>query len=148
VLYTAIFIIPTFLCSFSRTLDKLSRLSVPSIISTLVAGIVGMAFASIGPAPDQSISITLGPTFVNAFISITNPVFAYAGHLTFFILISEMKNPSDAMKAAYVSQVCATTFYTVFAIVSHYYLGDGVASPSFSSLPAVWQRSASQSRTS
>ena len=30
----------------------------------------------------------------------------------FFILISEMKRPQDAMKAAYTLQGFATTFYT------------------------------------
>jgi hypothetical protein len=60
----------------------------------------------------------------------------------FFILISEMRNPKDAMKAAFVLQGFATTFYTVFAIVTHWYLGDGVASPSFSSLPVNWQKAA------
>lgn len=53
-----------------------------------------------------------------------------------------MKNPRDAMKAAYVLQIFATTFYVVFAIVTYYYLGDGVASPSFSSLPIKWQKAA------
>jgi hypothetical protein len=51
-----------------------------------------------------------------------------------------MRNPRDAMKAAYVLQIFATTFYVIFAIVTHWYLGDGVASPSFSSLPEKWQK--------
>jgi hypothetical protein len=60
----------------------------------------------------------------------------------FFILISEMRNPKDAMKAAYTLQIFATTYYAVFAIVTHWYLGDGVVSPSFSSLPPVWAKAA------
>lgn len=58
----------------------------------------------------------------------------------FFILISEMRQPHDAMKAAYTLQIFATTFYTVFAIVTYYYLGPAVLSPSFSSLPIIWQK--------
>jgi hypothetical protein len=141
-LYTGIFTIPVLLCSFPRTLDRLSWLSVPAVISILIAGIVGMIGAGINPLPDRVVSATLQPTFINAFVSVTNPVFAYAGHFMFFILISEMRNPHDAMKAAYVLQGFATTYYTVFAIVTHYYLGDGVLSPSFSSLPPVWQKAA------
>jgi hypothetical protein len=141
-LYTGIFAIPTLLFSFPRTLDKLSWLCIPSVISILVAGIVGMIGAGISPTEGRTITLFAHPTFVNAFVSVTNPVFAYAGHFMFFILISEMKNPKDAMKAAYVLQFFATSFYVVFAVVTHYYLGDGVMSPSFLSLPTKWQKAA------
>jgi hypothetical protein len=141
-LYTGIFAIPTFICSFPRTLDRLSWISIPSVISILIAGIVGMIGAGVNPIDGRTVSLTNSQTFVNAFGSVANPVFAYAGHFMFFILISEMRNPKDAMKAAYVLQAFATTFYTVFAIVEHWYLGDGVASPSFLSLPPRWQKAA------
>jgi hypothetical protein len=35
----------------------------------------------------------------------------------FFILISEMKQPADAMKAAWCLQGFSTLFYTIFAVV-------------------------------
>jgi hypothetical protein len=159
-LYTGIFAIPTLLFSFPRTLDRLSWLCIPSVLSILVAGLIGMIGAGINPTEDRTTSLFLSPSFNTAFVSITNPVFAYAGHFMvtppplfvsqqisrkanppqFFILISEMRNPRDAMKAAYVLQIFATTFYVIFAIVTHWYLGDGVASPSFSSLPEKWQK--------
>src|SRR5689334_1897381 len=60
----------------------------------------------------------------------------------FFILISEMKDPRGAMKAAYTLQTFATVFYVVFAIVMYWYIGSGVASPAFSSLPPVWAKAA------
>ena len=141
-LYTGIFTIPTLLCSFPRTLDRLSWLSVPSVLSILVAGIVGMIGAGVEPAPERTISVAAPSSFYTAFISITNPVFAYAGHFMFFILISEMRRPTDAMKAAYTLQSFATTFYTVFAVVSYVYLGSGVLSPSFSSLGVKWAKAA------
>jgi hypothetical protein len=141
-LYTGIFTIPTLIFSFPRTLDRLSWLSVPSVFSILIAGIIGMIGAGINPLDGRTTSLFLQPTFVNAFVSVTNPVFAYAGHFMFFILISEMRTPRDAMKAAYTLQIFATTYYTVFAIVTHWYLGNGVLSPSFSSLPPVWAKAA------
>lgn len=101
-----------------------------------------MVGAGLHPAPDRQIDITKTTSFYAAFISITNPVFAYAGHFMFFILISEMKEPRDAMKAAYTLQGFATTFYAIFAIVTYVYLGNGVASPSFSSLDTVWAKAA------
>ncbi|KAF9469307.1 transmembrane amino acid transporter [Collybia nuda] len=139
-LYTGIFAIPTLVFSLPRTLDRLSWLSVPSVISILVAGIVGMVAAGINPVPNRVIDVAVSSDFTTAFFSITNPVFAYAGHFMFFILISEMRNPQDAMKAAYTLQIFATAFYTVFAIVTYFYIGSTVASPSFSSLPPVWAK--------
>lgn len=92
-LYTGIFAIPTLICALPRTLDRLSWLSVPSVISIIIAGIVGMVGAGI-EFPLANISNAVTTTFVTAFISVTNPVFSYAGHFMFFILISEMKHPT------------------------------------------------------
>lgn len=141
-LYAGIFAIPTLICSFPRTLDRLSWLSIPAVFSILIAALVAMIGAGVAPAPDRTISAAKSSDFYTAFVSITNPVFAYAGHFMFFILISEMRRPQDAMKAAYTLQGVATTFYVVFAIVTYVYLGDAVASPSFSSLSPKWMKAA------
>jgi amino acid permease len=141
-LYTGIFAIPTMIFSMPRTLDKLSWMSVPSVISIIVAGLVGMIGAGLNPVPGRVLDVVRASDFTTAFISITNPVFSYAGHFMFFILISEMKDPRGAMKAAYTLQGFATGFYIVFAIVMYYYIGSGVASPAFSSLPPVWAKAA------
>ena len=140
-LYTGIFAIPTLICSLPRTLDRLSWLSTPSVISIIVAGIVGMIGAGIN-FPVADFSIAMKTDFVTAFISVTNPVFAYAGHFMFFILISEMKHPEHAMRSAWVLQIFATVFYVVFAVVLYIYVGPTVASPAFSSLPPKWAKAA------
>lgn len=137
-----IFAIPTLICSFPRTLDNLSWISIPSVLSIMIAGIVGMVGAGIHPVVGREISVTVPATFYSAFISITNPVFAYAGHFMFFIMVSEMKRPQDAMKAAYTLQGFATVFYTVFAAVVYYYIGNDVASPAFTSLDPKWMKAA------
>ncbi|KAF6797532.1 transmembrane amino acid transporter [Colletotrichum musicola] len=141
-LYTGIFAIPMLICSFPRTMDQLSWLCIPSVISILVAGIVGMVGAGLYPAADRHVSVVVSSDFYTAFIAITNPVFAYAGHFMFFILMSEMRRPQDAMKAAYALQGFATTFYALFAAVCYVYLGEGVASPAFSSLEPRWAKAA------
>lgn len=79
-LYTGIFAVPTLICSFPRTLDKLSWISVPSVISILVAGVVGMVGAGIHPVEGRTISVTRQSNFVDAFVSLTNPIFSFAGH--------------------------------------------------------------------
>ncbi|KAI1424753.1 transmembrane amino acid transporter [Xylaria sp. FL1777] len=71
---------------------------------------------------------------------ITNPVFAYAGHFMFFILISEMRRPQDAMKAAWVLQITATSLYVVFAVVTYWYIGSEVSSPSLLSLSPLFSK--------
>ncbi|KAI4165221.1 MAG: hypothetical protein LQ342_001089 [Letrouitia transgressa] len=131
-LYTGIFAIPTLLCSLPRTLDNLSWLSIPSVLCIIVAGIVGLIGAGLHPIPDwqNSFDVVRQESFVKAFISITNPVFAYAGHFM------------HAMRAAYVLQIFATTFYALFASITYVYLGPDVASPSFSSLPLKWSKAA------
>jgi hypothetical protein len=101
-----------------------------------------MAGAGANPAPVHVVAIARSSDFYSAFLAITAPVFSYAGHFMFFILISEMKNPADARKAAWVLQIFATTFYIVFTIVMYYYLGPSVASPAFSSLPPKWAKAA------
>lgn len=138
--FTGIFAAATTLFSFPRTLGDLSWLSVLGGASIIIAGIVGMAGAGAMPVEPGNIAITVATDFTSAFISITNPVFAYAGHFMFFILISEMKRPQDAMKAAWTLQIVATTFYIVFAIVTHWYIGAGVSSPSFLSLSPIWSK--------
>lgn len=51
-----------------------------------------------------------------------------------------MRRPQDAMKAAWVLQITATTLYIVFAVVSYWYIGSGVASPSLLSLSPLWSK--------
>ncbi|ETN37788.1 uncharacterized protein HMPREF1541_07411 [Cyphellophora europaea CBS 101466] len=140
-IYTGIFAVPTFLVSLFRTLDHLSLLSVLACIGILAAGIVGMAGAGAISSP-QPIETAKPSDFYHAFLAITNPVFSYAGHFMFFILISEMSQPKDAKKAAWTLQIFATTVYCVFAAVMYVYLGDGIASPAFSSLPSHWSKAA------
>ncbi|KAL9085725.1 MAG: hypothetical protein Q9165_007474 [Trypethelium subeluteriae] len=141
-LYTGIFTIPVLLGSFARTLDNLSWLGLLAVISMLMSGVVGMIGAGVDPSPQRHIDVALSSSFYEAFSSITNPVFAYAGHFMFFVLISEMRRPQDAMKAAYTLQAFATTFYVVFAVVMYVYLGPGVASPALSSLSPKWMKAA------
>lgn len=130
----------TLAMSFPRTLDYMSWFSVASCVSILVAGIIGMVGAGLNPTPGRTMNVVQSSSFFDAFISITNPVFAYAGHFMFFIMVSEMRKPQDAMKAAYTLQTFATTYYAVFAAVVYAFIGNNVASPAFSSLPPMWQK--------
>ncbi|RWA10229.1 hypothetical protein EKO27_g4864 [Xylaria grammica] len=140
VAFAGIFAVAVTLASFPRTLDSLGFLSIVGGISIVVAGIVALAGAGAVPINPGDIQIAVTSDFTSAFISITNPVFAYAGHFMFFILISEMKRPQDAMKAAYALQITATSLYVVFAVVSYWYIGSDVSSPSLLSLSPLFSK--------
>lgn len=138
--FTGIFAAAMTLFSFPRTLGNLGWLSAVGGASIIVAGLVGMAGAGAVPGNVGNTAITVSTDFTSAFISITNPVFAYAGHFMFFVLISEMRRPQDAMKAAWTLQIVATSFYITFAVVTYWYVGSGVSSPSFQSLSPLWSK--------
>ena len=138
VYFVLVFAAASVLIAAIRTMGNLRWLTVISCISIFVAALVGMIGAGLNPVADRVVVATVQNDFYNAFLSITSPVFSYAGHFLFFVLISEMRNPKDAMKAAWALQGFATVFYVVFAVVMYVYLGSEVASPAFSSLPPVW----------
>ncbi|KAF7339694.1 Amino acid transporter [Mycena sanguinolenta] len=112
-----IFSVATLLVALPRTLDRVGWLGLFSVALITISGVVAMIGAGINPVPGRVLSATISTSFFEAFLAITNPVFAYAGHFMFFILISEMKEPTDAMKAAWCLQGFSTLFYTVFAVV-------------------------------
>ncbi|OTB00424.1 hypothetical protein M426DRAFT_267655 [Hypoxylon sp. CI-4A] len=140
VAFAGIFTVAVAISSFPRTLNNISWLAITGGVSIIVAGIVAMVGAGVAPVDPGNVVITRASDFTTAFISITNPVFAYAGHFIFFILISEMKNPRDAMKAAWTLQIVATSLYIALAVVTYWYIGQGVLSPSFLSLNPLWSK--------
>lgn len=79
-LYTGIFAVPTLLCSLPRTFHGLSWISISSVLSIFIAGIVGMAAAGISSDPNRIVEVAVASDFYTAFVSITNPVFSFAGH--------------------------------------------------------------------
>lgn len=140
VYFALVFAAASFFLALPRTLGGVRWLAVVSCISITVAGVISMIGAGLHPVAGRTVVATVNSDFYTAFLSITNPVFSYAGHFLFFVLISEMERPEDAMKAAWTLQSFATTFYTVFAIVMYTLIGSDVASPAFSSLTPLWSK--------
>ncbi|KAF9821899.1 hypothetical protein IEO21_00329 [Rhodonia placenta] len=135
-----IFSVATLVMALPRTLGRLSWPGFISAATITLCGILAMVGAGVSPTPGRSLSATVPTTFYDAFLAITSPVFAYAGTFRFFILISEMHRPEDAMKAAWTLQVFATIFYAVFSVVVYCYIGPTVASPALLSLSPVWAK--------
>lgn len=75
--------------------------------------------------------------FVTAFNSVSNIVFAYAGHIAFFSFISEFRKPEDFPKALFTLQATDTSMYLIVAVVVYYYTGSEVDSPALGSADAL-----------
>ncbi|OBZ78790.1 putative acyltransferase CST26 [Grifola frondosa] len=154
----------TFLLALPRTLGRLSWLGLFSVMLISLYGILAMIGAGVGPTPGRIVVPTSPSNFYQAFLAITSPVFAYAvktslhmlrpsfshnpaGHFIygiskFFMLIAEMRQPQDAMKAsaAWVLQVFATVSYAIFSVVVYVYIRSTVASPALLSLQPIWSK--------
>lgn len=87
--------------------------------------------------PDPVVQATVTTPFASAFSSVTNIIFAFAGHVAFFTFISELKNPNDFPKALVVLQISDTVLYVIVAIVIYRYAGSEVASPALGSTATV-----------
>lgn len=72
-----------------------------------------------------------------AFLAIANVVFAYAGHVAFFTIFSELKDLRDFPKSLALLQFCKMVLYTVSAIVIYVFVGLGVASPALNSASSL-----------
>jgi len=72
-------------------------------------------------------------SFPKAFLSVTNIVFAYAGHVAFFSFISELKDPKQFPRALYTLQAIDTIMYIVVGVVVYRYGGMNVSSPALGS---------------
>lgn len=83
--FTGLFAAATFLCALPRTYDYLGWISMGSVGSIVVAGIVGMIGAGMHPVEkaEREVVAARSSDFQTAFFSITNPVFAYCGHFMF-----------------------------------------------------------------
>ncbi|KEF58484.1 uncharacterized protein A1O9_06410 [Exophiala aquamarina CBS 119918] len=116
-----------------RTLLKVSWLSCASFLSIVTAVVVTMAGVGEKNPAEGHFRATQAVPFASAFLSVSNIIFAYAGHVAFFSFISEMKNPKDFPKALVLLQVTDTGMYFLVAMVVYAYGGDDVDSPALGS---------------
>ncbi|KAB8291624.1 hypothetical protein EYC80_006424 [Monilinia laxa] len=68
-----------------------------------------------------------------AFLSVTNIVFAYGGHVGFFNFMAELHDPADFPKSLVMLQIVEIILYIVSAIVIYVYAGSAVESPALGS---------------
>ncbi|KAK5173159.1 uncharacterized protein LTR77_003281 [Saxophila tyrrhenica] len=121
-----------FLFTLPRTLKKVSYLSISSFVSIFSAVLITMVAIGI-ESPDPTVQVSTTVAFPTAFGSVTNIIFAYAGHVAFFSFISELKDPNDYPKALFMLQGWDISMYIVASLVIYRYGGPDVASPALSS---------------
>lgn len=68
-------------------------------------------------------------------MSVSNIILAFTGHIAYFAIISEMKEPRDFPKSLAMLQTVTITFYIVVAAVIYSYAGQTVRSPALGSAP-------------
>ena len=90
--------------------------------------------------PDPVVQATTKTDFASAFLSVTNIIFAYAGHVAFFSFISELKDPRDYPKALFMLQGWDIMMYVVASIVIYRYGGPDVESPSLGSTSPIVEK--------
>ena len=130
------------LFTLPRTLRHLSYYSIASFISIIGAVMITMIGVSITkPGITGAPTVRLWPRpglgFHEGFNSVSNMVFAYAGHVAFFTFISELRDPRDFPKALAFLQCSDISMYIITAVVVYYYAGENVASPALDSASAV-----------
>ena len=91
-------------------------------------------------APDPTVQVSTTVGFASAFGSVTNIIFAYAGHVAFFSFMSELEDPNQYMKALFTLQGADISLYLLAAIVIYRYGGPDVSSPSLGSTSPVVQK--------
>jgi amino acid permease len=99
-----------------------------------------MIGVGVDPAPNLAIVATKQTAFAKAFLSVTNIIFAYAGHVAFFSFISELRRPEEFPKALYLLQITDTILYIIVAVVVYRYTGADVKSPALGSTSPVVRR--------
>ncbi|OAG02500.1 amino acid transporter [Paraphaeosphaeria sporulosa] len=125
------------ICTLPRTLKKVSYLSIGSFISICGSVIVTMIAVGVQPSPKLHLDATRTIGFSAAFLSVTNIVFAYAGHVAFFSFISEFRDPREFPKALFLLQATDVSMYIVVATVIYRFTGQDVTSPALGSASNV-----------
>jgi hypothetical protein len=129
-----------FIFTLPRELGDVSYMSIASFISIIAAVLTTMIAVGVEhPGPSQ-VQVTTQTSLYQGFLSVTNIIFAYAGHVAFFSFISEFKNPEEYPKALFLLQGVDTTMYLIVAAVIYRYSGPDVASPALGSASPLIQK--------
>lgn len=141
VVFSVIGAVVSFFCTLPRTLKNVSYFSIASCVSIILAVTIAMvAIARDAPAPGQIVTVRPDVALVKGLGPVMNIVLAYAGHVTFFGMFSELENPREFKKALLMNQAFSVVFYVVLATVIYYFAGEMVASPALGSASPLMRK--------
>jgi hypothetical protein len=133
-----------FLSDYPTLSPSADLLLVPCTISILAAVLIVMiALGVAGPsgAPpgwDKEIVLVGDPSFAEAFTSILNIAFAYAGNQAMVTVMAEMKNASrDFMPSVFILQGFAIPMYAIVGAVIYGLAGQHTTSPALGAAPII-----------
>ena len=86
------------ICTLPRTMKAMSYLSYLSSASVLAAVFICMIGVGVADKEAHLRIFNSGIALYEGFGAVTNIIFAYAGHVAFFTLFSEMKDPREFHK--------------------------------------------------
>ncbi|KZF21491.1 amino acid transporter [Xylona heveae TC161] len=133
IVWSVVGLVVFWLFDLPRTLKKMSWLSIASFISIFVSVLMTMIDVGIEKPGKHTMKAVEHPTFQQAFNSVSNIVFAYAGHACYFGFMSEMKTPTDWPKAVTLLQTCEIALYVIASVVIYRFGGSEVKSPAIGS---------------
>ena len=140
-LYSALGLLVSFILTLPRRLEKLSHLSTVSSISIVMAVLVTMVSVIIAKGnPSQIPLFSPDPPLHDRCLAIANIVFAYAGHVAFLTLFSELHDIDDFPRALGLLQLTEMILYTTIAIVIYAYAGPSVTSPALNSAGKLFRK--------
>lgn len=141
IMFSVIGLIVSFFLTLPRRLENLSHISSISFISIIGAVFISMVGVSLTNSTPRHIPLFSSPPSVHeACLAITNIIFAYAGHVAFFTLFSELRSLEDCPKSLALLQGSEIILYTITAIVMYSFVGPGIASPALNSAGEVYRK--------
>lgn len=140
-LYSALGLLVSFILTLPRRLEKLSHLSTISSISIVVAVLVTMvSVVTARGGPSQIPLFSPHPPLHDICLAIANIVFAYAGHVAFLTMFSELQDIDDFPRALGLLQLTEMILYTTTAVVIYAYVGPSVTSPALNSAGRLFRK--------
>lgn len=141
IVFSFIGLIVSFFLTLPRRLENLSHISSISFISIIGAVFISMVGVSFTNTTPKHIPLFSAPPSVyEACLAVTNIIFAYAGHVAFFTLFSELRSLKDYPKSLALLQICEILLYTITAIVMYSFAGPGITSPALNSAGKIYRK--------
>ncbi|KAF2166944.1 hypothetical protein M409DRAFT_22993 [Zasmidium cellare ATCC 36951] len=137
--WTVLALVINITCTLPRALKTNSWFSIFSCISIIAATFTAMA-SVIQASHDHPVKYdtvvqlgTEGYTFAAACAAVSNILVSFSGHIAYFNIISEMRQPSDFPKALLTTNFFTIALYALAGIIIYKFVGPTVASPALDS---------------